>query len=136
MHAHTHTHTHTHTHIHTQHTHAQSHGHGLFTLDLSFSTCKDDAVKARKEMGAAAMSALSQLSSLDDILGIGPMKSPPRDQVVPSRARDDVVSKETVNVSMVQSSERTQEVSVCLSVSVCLCICYVCEYCIEDVYNN
>ena len=87
----------------------------------------DDAVKARKEMGAAATSALSQLSSLDDILGIGPMKSPPRDQVVPSR--DDVISKETVKVSMVQSSERTQEVclSVCLSVYLCMCgACVVC----------
>ena len=68
------------------------------------------------------MSALSQLSSLDDILGIGPMKSPPRDQVVPSR--DDVISKETVNVSMVQSSERTQEV--CLSVYVYVVCMYVC----------
>ena len=67
-------------------------------------------------MGAAATSALSQLSSLDDILGIGPINPPPKKQVVPTR-KD--VNKETVNISMLQSSERTQEV--CLSV--CLSIC-------------
>ena len=83
-------------------------------------------------MGAAATSALSQLSSLDDILGIGPINPPPKKQVVPTR-KD--VNKETVNISMLQSSERTQEVclSVCLSIclslylsvslSVCLSIC-------------
>ena len=90
----------------------------------------DEAVKARKEMGAVASSALSQLSSLDDILGIGPMKSPPRDQVVPSR--DDVIRKQTVNVSMVQSSERTQEVclSICLSLFVCVCVCVCVSVCV------
>ena len=51
----------------------------------------DDAIKARKEVGATATSPLHQLSGLDDILGNEPMKSPPRDQVVPSR--DDVISK-------------------------------------------
>ena len=62
-------------------------------------------------MGAAAKSALSQLSGLDDILGIGPMISPPRDQVVPSRSKP-ISSKETVNISMVHSSDRAQEVQI------------------------
>jgi len=72
-------------------------------------------------MGAAAASALSQLSNLDDILGIGPLKSPPKAKVVPSR--DDVKAKETVNISMVQSSERTQEVIYVTAVTVCKLLC-------------
>lgn len=68
----------------------------------------DEAAEARKGMGAAAAAALSQLSSLDDILGVGPLKSPPRAQVMPSRG--DTVTKETVNISMVQSSDHAQEV--------------------------
>ena len=35
----------------------------------------DDAVKARKEIGAAATSALPQLSGLANILGIGPIET-------------------------------------------------------------
>lgn len=68
-------------------------------------------------MGAAATSALSQLSGLDDILGIGPISSPPRDQVVPSRS-DPISSKETVKISMVHSSERAQEVYI---IPYCVC---------------
>jgi len=87
----------------------------------------DDAAAARKEMGAAATSALAQLSSLDDILGIAPIRSPPKEQVVPTKTRskervpssnkdqvvpnkDRLLPKETVDISMLQASKSTHEV--------------------------
>ena len=100
---------------------------GLIQLHFVLTHPTDDAAAARKQMGAAASSALAQLSSLDDILGVAPIRSPPKEQVVPSKTRskerahssskDQVVpnkdrlpSKETVDVSMLQSSKSTHEV--------------------------
>ena len=95
--------------------------------DYPLSSCLDDAAAARKEMGAAATSALAQLSSLDDILGVAPIRSPPKEQVVPTKTRskerapssskdqvvpnkDRLLSKETVDISMLQASKSTHEV--------------------------
>ena len=88
--------------------------------DYPLLSCLDDAAAARKEMGAAATSALAQLSSLDDILGVAPIRSPPKEQVVPtmrskerapSSSKDQVVpTKETVDISMLQASKSTHEV--------------------------
>ena len=69
-------------------------------------TMEDDIVSA---MGAATTSALPKISGLGKILEIGPLQSPPRDQVVSSR--DDVISKATVNVLLLQSSAHPQETS-------------------------
>ncbi|XP_065912620.1 nucleolar protein dao-5-like isoform X2 [Dysidea avara] len=95
-------------------------------LDAEPNIIPDDAAAARKEMGAAATSALAQLSSLDDILGVAPIRSPPKEQVVPSKTRskerapssnkdqvvpnkDKLLPKETMDVSMLQSSKSTHE---------------------------